>query len=331
MDKKDRVANAINFEKVDRPPYSFWTHFPKDDLDPNALVQKTIEFANKFDLDFVKAMPNGNFCTEDWGVISDFSQIAKGGIAKSINQLINSPQDWEKIKYLDINQGAFAREIKHLQLLCKALPDRPILATTFSPLTVMFKIGGAKYREHCQSHPQLIKQTLDNITKTMVDFVKKALSLGCAGIYFATQESSYSSVSEGFYRQFGEPYDNLVMLASKSGWFNVIHMHGENIMFDLLKQYPVTALNWHIGECEPTVCDYINIQKKNQQRVKPIVGGIVRSAITNSDIKTIEDNINTIIRETDGKGILLSPACVIRYPINPLIIGQAINLIIKNN
>ncbi len=73
MNKMERVRAALRCDTVDRPPYSFWTHFPGIDLDPVRLAQSTITFARELDLDFVKAMPNGQFCTEDWGVVSDFS------------------------------------------------------------------------------------------------------------------------------------------------------------------------------------------------------------------------------------------------------------------
>ena len=78
----DRIRATLEGRDTDRPAYSFWTHFPEIDLDPPAIAAATIDFARPLALDFVKAMPNGLYCVEDWGAVADFSQIAAGGVAK---------------------------------------------------------------------------------------------------------------------------------------------------------------------------------------------------------------------------------------------------------
>ena len=56
MTKKERIQAAIRGEKPDKMPYSFWTHMPGTDLDPEAISQKTYEFYKKYDFDFVTVM-----------------------------------------------------------------------------------------------------------------------------------------------------------------------------------------------------------------------------------------------------------------------------------
>jgi len=41
MTKKERIQAAIRGEKPDKMPYSFWTHMPGTDLDPEAISQKS--------------------------------------------------------------------------------------------------------------------------------------------------------------------------------------------------------------------------------------------------------------------------------------------------
>ena len=243
MHHYERVRAALRCEPVDHPPYGFWTHFPLTDLDPAALAHETIRFARELDLDFVKTMPNGQFCTEDWGTVSDFSEIAQGGVAKILKAAIESPEDWLRIGRLDVRTGAFGRELEHLRRVCDALSnERPVLATAFSPITIAQKLAGSAYRQHLESHPELVKTALANIAATLADFVEAALDIGCCGIFFATQESSTRVISEANYREFGVPYDEVVIESAQTGWFNVIHMHGEDVMFELLKDYSVTAL-----------------------------------------------------------------------------------------
>ena len=317
----ERVRAALRGEPVDRPPYSFWTHFPDIDLDPDRLAQTTIAFARELDLDFVKAMPNGQFCTEDWGVVSDFSDVAKGGVARVVTPAIRTPEDWRKIGRLDVSLGAFGRELDHLATLCDTLGDEvAVLATTFSPLTVAQKLSGAlDYRTHLHSDPEPVLQALSQIAATMADFARAALDRGCAGVFFATQESSTDRMDLQTYQRFGQPYDQIVLEAAQSAWFNVIHMHGENVMFDLLRTYPVTALNWHIGETPPLLRDYVISAQR-----KPVVGGLQRAALTQGDLPTIRSDIRDAMQATGGRGLLFGPGCVIRHPVDRAILQRVI-------
>ena len=85
MTKKERIQAAIRGEKPDKMPYSFWTHMPGTDLDPEAISQKTYEFYKKYDFDFVKTMNNGMYAIEDFGCTVDYSEIVKGGVAKVVS------------------------------------------------------------------------------------------------------------------------------------------------------------------------------------------------------------------------------------------------------
>ena len=71
MTKKERIQAAIRGEKPDKMPYSFWTHMPGTDLDPEAIAQKTYEFYKKYDFDFIKTMNNGMYPIEDLGCTVD--------------------------------------------------------------------------------------------------------------------------------------------------------------------------------------------------------------------------------------------------------------------
>src|SRR5437868_2115772 len=117
MDKLNRVQAALRGETVDRPPYGFWTHLPGIDLIPLRLAEETAAFCTRYDLDFVKSMPNGLYCVEDWGCVCDYSEIVRGGIAKVVQSPITSGYDWEKLERVDVNQGAFGRELQHLAAL----------------------------------------------------------------------------------------------------------------------------------------------------------------------------------------------------------------------
>lgn len=318
MDKTARVRAALGGEAVDRPPYGFWTHFPGTDLDPDRLAETTARFAREFDLDFVKSMPNGLYCVEDWGCVCDYDEVAKGGVAKVVSYAVTEPGDWTRLGRLDVTAGAFGRELKHLRQVIDLVGDEtPVLATAFSPLTIAQKLSGGGHRAHMQAAPEQLKQGLEVIAAVTVEFVHRALGLGCAGVFFATQEASFDNMGEATYAAFGRPFDEPVLAAmAAGGWFNVLHMHGDNVMFDLLKEYDISTLNWHVGETPPSIRDY----REGGGR-KPIVGGLQRRHITNRDIEAVLIDLRRTLDETGGRGILISPACVIRHPVDAATLG----------
>ena len=45
MTKKERIQAAIAGEKPDKLPYSFWTHLPGIDLNPELLAEKKLSLS----------------------------------------------------------------------------------------------------------------------------------------------------------------------------------------------------------------------------------------------------------------------------------------------
>ena len=298
--------------EVDRAPYSFWSHFPGIDLDPAALVDHTVRFAGELDLDFVKAMSNGLYCVEDWGVAADYTTISQGGVARVVGTPIVMATDWRRIGVLPVTAPALGRELRHLAGLASALgPSTPILATVFSPLTIAHKMAGDALERDVRQASELVLDALEKIALTTADFTRHALAAGCAGVFFAVQDADPDQFDDAAYARFGEPFDRMVMDAAAAGWFNVIHMHGGRILFDRLKDYPVSALNWHIGEAPPSVAEYRQAGGR-----QPIVGGLRRDSLTRRDIAAVKADLGRLFADTAGRGILLSPECVIRHPVD---------------
>ncbi|MEQ1773474.1 MAG: uroporphyrinogen decarboxylase family protein [Burkholderiales bacterium] len=320
MNKTERIKAALRGESPDRPPYGFWTHRPDIDLDPDRLAEETAAFCARLDLDFVKSMPNGFYCVEDWGCELDFSEVALGGVAKVVRPAISALGDWGTLAALNPARGALGRELRHLsQLVLRVGADVPVLATVFSPLTIASKLSNGAHRTHLASNPEAVMPGLEIITHATCEFVRAALGCGCAGIFFATQDATHQAFDEAAYRRYAEPYDRRVLQAARNagGWFNVVHMHGDDVMFDLLKQYPVDALNWHIGETPPSIGTY-----RNNGGNLPILGGLQRGHITSRNLLAIYRDVEQTIAQTQGHGIIIAPACVIRHPVDETVLQE---------
>jgi uroporphyrinogen decarboxylase len=314
MKKIERVRAALQREALQRPPFSFWTHMPGIDLDPVRLADETAAFQARYDIDFVKAMPNGLYCVEDWGVECDYSGIARGGTANVVRAAISAIDDWVRIERVSVLAGAYGRELEHLARLVGLVGAQvPVLATVFSPMTIAAKLSEGLHRKHLAESPAEVIAALDVITAVTCEFVRQALDRGCAGVFFATQDATRKAFSAADYRLFAEPFDRVVLKAAADagGWFNVLHAHGEDILFDILKDYEVSALNWHIGETPPSIKTY-----RDRGGARPIVGGLQRAHLTRCDREAVSNDIERALKESGARGILLAPACVIRHPLD---------------
>lgn len=312
MTKRERIMAAIAGEKVDTIPYSLWSHMPGIDLEPKLNAEKTYEFYKTYDVDFIKTMNNGMYSIEDFGCAIDYSDIAKGGVAKITKTLIQRAEDFKQVKEVSIEEGALRREQEYLRLLIEKLEgeDVPVIFTIFSPITTANKMCGNKLLQYIEEgHGAWIHDALREITKTTCSLVERVIEMGASGIFFASQMSSYAVTTEEIYEEYGAAYDRQVLNASK-GWCNVLHAHGEDIMFGILKDYPVQVFNWHAWQTLPS------IEEAYSYTGKCLMGGIERMDITNHKKNALRNEIFNTIKATGGRHLILTPGCVIRYPLD---------------
>lgn len=313
MTKKERIQAVIRGEKPDKLPYSFWSHMPGTDLDPEAIAQKTYEFYKKYDFDFVKTMNNGMYAIEDFGCQVDYSEIVKGGVAEVVSTPIHTPEDWLKLQVCPCTQGSNARELRHLKLVLEKLEGEevPVIFTAFTPITIADKLCGGKLMSFInEGHGEAVKEALDVITETTCQLVSAAIDLGADGIFLASQMSTYDKCTAQQYLEYGKPYDLTVLQAAGKGWMNTIHCHGSNIMFEVLKDYPVQVFNWHVWETLP------DLDEAYALTGKCLMGGLNRTDITQRNKGAIQNQIFHCFKQMGGLHQILTPGCVIRYPLD---------------
>ena len=102
----------------------------------------------------------------------------------------------------------------------------------------------------------------------------------------------------------------LVLDAVKSETeINMIHAHGQDIMFDLMSAYPAEAINWHDRLTRP------NLKEAGDRFSGLLVGGISeRNTLLHGPVDAIQAEIKDAISQTNGRKLLLGPGCVV--PLN---------------
>lgn len=305
MTRWERVTAALAGQEVDRVPVSLWQHFPNRDQTARDLADVTLEWQAQFDFDFIKLMPPGDYVTIDWGAKSEY-QGAPGGTRETTVFPIETLDDWRKIKPVPVDQGMNREVIETVRLVNERLEGQvPLLQTIFSPLTVAMKLSGGTVLDHLRERPEVVHEALGAITEVTRNVLTASLERGAGGIFFATQCATTDLMSVDEYQEFGVRYDLPVLEAAGASRFTLLHLHGDNIMFDALKDYPVHALNWHDRRTPPTLAE------GHQASGKCIVGGLNEREIATMSESDAAAQARDAIAQLGGRHVMVTPGCVI--------------------
>ncbi len=303
----ERVRAAIKGEAVDRVPISLWKHWPVDDETPEGLAAVTVSWQREYDFDLVKFMPTGTYGIEDWGAETIYEPNYRG--VRTVTKLgVTDLEQWPKLEQLEVTKGYLGQQIEAIRLTAEALQNSvPILQTVFSPLTTARKLAGDRVFTDLRLHPEVLKEGLQIIAETTARFALESVRAGAHGMFFATQCATYRLLSEAEYREFGMHYDSMVIDAVRSETeFNLIHAHGEDIMFDLMPSYPVEAINWHDRLTQPS------LGEARERFPGLLVGGIKEwQTLLNGPVEAIQAEIREAIAQTNGRNLMIGPGCVI--------------------
>lgn len=318
MNREERVRAVLAGQEPDRIPASVWMHFSKYDQDPRSLAEYMVEFNEKYDFDFIKMMPFGAYGVPDWGAkLAIFCDTYKE--VEIVAPGITCIEDYKKLQVLAPTYGTWGKTLQLSQWMERlSKPNTPYIQTIFSPATTLKKLAGARMIQDMKEYPEVVHQALEVITETTIDFVKANIEAGVSGFFFATQCASPDVMDDLMFAEFCKPYDLRVIAAYKDiTWFNVAHIHGHNIRFDELSNYPCNVINWHDRQTNPT------LKEAREKCSKVFLGGlregpsIVGTSLqydsimsSSNDPALIIQHIKEAIDMVDGKGLLIGPGCV---------------------
>ncbi len=308
LSKRERLERTVAGEETDRVPVALWRHWPGDDQRAVDLAEATVAFQRQWDFDFVKVTPASSYCVADYGV-QDRWQGNLEGTREYVRYAVQRSLDWTELRVLDPSRGALGRQLEVLRLLKSALGDDvPFIQTIFSPLAQAKNIAGRELLiEHLRTAPDRLKTGLNTITESTLRFIDAMRRSGVSGIFYAIQHASHTVMSEDEYREFGRPFDLQILEALPDAWwFNMVHLHGQAPMFDLIADYPIQVINWHDRECGLSLAE-------GRLRFGGVVsGGLGRwNPMHNGTPVDVRTQAREAIEQTHGRRFLLSTGCVI--------------------
>jgi uroporphyrinogen decarboxylase len=293
---------------VDRPAVAFWRHWPVDDQDAEALTRAQFDFQRKYDWDFIKVTPSHTYCIDDYGARHVYRGIPIGD-RDHVKRVITRLEDWDRIQPLDVRKGAYARQLRCLELVLRGRdPNTPVIQTIFNPLAMAKFLADEVYLVHLRQDPKRVERALGALAETCAAFAKAVIAAGADGIFLSTSAASYEAMSEDEYRRFGRPGDLKVLEAAGGGWLNILHLHGQHPMLAAVVAYPVQGLNWHDRAAGPSLTDAAKLFPG------ALVGGVEQFTLlhfgTPAEVKA---QVRDAIAQTNGRRLIVAAGCT--YPL----------------
>jgi uroporphyrinogen decarboxylase len=304
---RERLEVCLSGERPDRVPVSLWRHFPVDDQTPEGLAAATAAFQRQFDFDFIKVTPSSSFCVKDWGSEDSWSGHTEGTRDYTKN-VINNPDDWVSLRLLNPQKGHLGDQLNCLRILAKEFsPQTPLVQTIFSPLAQAKNlVGKERLQAHIRKYPEAVLAGLEQITETTLGFLKEAAKTGIDGIFYAIQHAQFGLLSTSEFETFSKPFDLKILAAARNFWLNIAHLHGQDVMFDEILDYPVQIINWHDRQTPP---DLVTARLNHKGT---FCGGLRQweTMVLGTSDQVRSEALDAIM-QTDGRKFILGTGCVL--------------------
>lgn len=305
MTKRQRLEATFAGEPVDRPPVALWRHWPVDDQRGADLARATLDFQRAYDFDFIKVTPNSDFCVAGYGAESRWEGNQEGTRTWG-RRVIQKPEDWASLHPLEPRQGLQGEVLAANTAIGQAVGEEvPFIQTIFNPLAQAKNLAGDRLLADMRQHPQAVKAGLAVITESILRFVEALKTTGAAGIFLAIQHATYDLLTEDEYRDFCRPLDEQILAATGGMWFNLVHLHGQNVMFDLVADYPAQVINWHDTETPPSLAEALTRTRL------ALCGGLRQwETMVRGTPDTVRAEATAALAATQGRRFILGTGCV---------------------
>jgi uroporphyrinogen decarboxylase len=287
LNKIERMSCALKGDEVDRPPFSFWYHFGLQHMSGRKHAEAEIEFYRAYDLDFLKVM-------------SDFPYPLPGGL-----EAVATDEDWQRIEPIAPDNNCWTEQLSALSMINDAIGNEAMfIETIFSPWTTARRLArSGSLTAVRQRQPETLLSAMDAISTSLASYAKQVLERGAAGIFLSLGAATDDVMTVKEYEIWGRPFDLKILEAVTDAPFNVLHIHGKQIHFDSLLEYPVSALNWSHFATPPS------LREGKLRSGKTVLGGIDEARASHVSAPEIAEQVNNTICEVGTRGLIITPGC----------------------
>jgi uroporphyrinogen decarboxylase len=281
MNKMERLDDVLKGRQPDRPPVSFWYHFPPECASGTAAVDAHVRHMETYDLDFLKIM--------------DDNRYPRIGLPGGV---ISGVEDLERLTVLEGIEDRFSLQLELIGALVGRYRGQfRMITTVFNAWTVLRQMAEPESGQHkppvlgaggdprdallslfLREAPEALSGALDIIAESTANFVLRCLEEGADGIFLSVRDDwvDSSQNGEGTYDRLVKPGDLRILDAVQGGAFNLLHVCGHAVNFARFGGYPVHAVNWADRYAGPSAAAWIisgrwpRVQLKTAKRKQPM-------------------------------------------------------------
>jgi uroporphyrinogen decarboxylase len=310
---------------------SAWQHFVGEEYDPERFATATVDFNRAWDWDWVKINPRAVYYSEAWGSVFDPDDYV-GVVPRQVSAAITGPADLARIRPLDPrNNPVLAEHLASARLIRQQLPDRALLQTVFSPLSVLLQLAGLPLYPGAQvpgsttsfTHEELLgreieltHEALAAIAETFADYVAALVApveeggAGLDGIFYAvTGTASAGHFDKAAFDTYSRPYDRQVLDAVGDGLV-VLHTCRADSHPEWFADYGADALQWdQFQPGNPALDTDFGLT---------VVGGVNNELFAvGADRTAVAAQLDATLAAALQRPFLLAPSCTIPTPADP--------------
>ncbi|MGD8969916.1 MAG: uroporphyrinogen decarboxylase family protein [Desulfobacterales bacterium] len=303
MNKIERVEAVLSGREPDRPPLSLWYHFGVQHGSGEQFARLSLEYFNHYDLDFLKVM-------------NDYFYPPPPGMAA-----IRKAADLKHIGPLTLEETEWAQQFRALEVIAKELRDRAFfIDTVFDPWqTVRRSMAGENMQALMAEAPAALLDALEVVADNLIDYCKKSLALGSAGIFMSVPAATEIVSREEFLKFVKPPAVKVFTAIAGMGKMNTAHIHGQDLYFEDCLDLPVPIFNWwDRGPNGPSLAEV------KQKTDACVMGGIDQTIVARTSTAFLANHVHEGLRLGGKDRFFIANGCSIDTWTNPAAIRSII-------
>jgi uroporphyrinogen decarboxylase len=214
---------------------------------------------------------------------------------------------------LAMDDPAFSEQLAALRRACRLVGrDVPVLETVFNPWGIAKRTMRRHAARLLAEHPQQMLDWLEVCTKNLVRYIRAAAATGIAGIYFSVNGAEADGMSDAGFEKFVKPFDlRAIEAAAGVGPVLIGHIHGKNLRFARIWEYPFPALSWsHLHDNE-------SMAAIRARTGRCLVGGMDEFGTAQLTPADVVASVLAAAKEAEGGGFIAGPGCAVPNDIPP--------------
>lgn len=311
-DRKTLVKKVMDGEEADRIPVGFWWHYLTiqeqfSAVSDQSLIDRVIKGHKKtfdeFHPDFVKVMSDGFFADPS---------LCQGDLV--------GVDDLKRIKPIADDDPWIDKQVQMVKEITEYYEGKVMtFYNVFSPLNVI-RIYMEQHGNHGKdfvkmviNHPVEVNEAAMQLARNQKLLLEKLKSeVDIDGIYYSVQNIQSTKADWGFHCQYVMPSDKYLLDIINNKWkYNILHICGDGHFasdITFYKDYEASAYNWAV------TTDKVSLKEGRDLFGKTVIGGFDNSSsgvLYSGTREAIKETVETIVRETGRKGLIIGADCTI--------------------